>query len=52
MPGTPAAAGARLLAARDGDAARGEGLAGVGAVDVGGVRRVARELAEAPTLVL
>lgn len=44
-----AAAGDRAsLAAGDGDAAGGEGLAGVGAVDVGGVRRVARVLAEAP----
>ena len=53
VPSTPApAAEARLLALRYGDAAAGEGLAGVAAVDVAGVRGVARELAEAPPLTL
>lgn len=37
-------------ASRDGDAAGGECVAGVGAVDVSVVRRVARELAEARLL--
>lgn len=52
LPSTPAAVEARLLALRYGDAAAGEGLAGVGAVDVAGVRGVARVLAEAPPLTL
>lgn len=41
---------ARRLAAGDGDAAGGERAAGVGAVDVAAVRRVARVLAEARLL--
>ena len=39
-----------LRAGRDGDAAGGEGLAGGGAVDVTGIRGVARVLAEAASL--